>query len=58
MSFVQFETINYEWYEIKKICKNNYYKKFITPYTAIIDLHKWRRNLSFNETKREDIILK
>lgn len=43
--FVQFETINYEWYEIKKICKNNYYKKFITPYTAIIDLHKWEEEI-------------
>jgi len=39
--FIQFETINYtkdlsiklEW------ITNNYYKKFITPYTAIIDLN-------------------
>lgn len=71
--FVQFETINYEWYE--KIgqtqglpLQNNYYKKFITPFTAIIDLNKseeeilalmkpkWRYNIKVAE--KNDIVVK
>jgi lipid II:glycine glycyltransferase (peptidoglycan interpeptide bridge formation enzyme) len=47
--FIQIETLNYKWtweYKIKWF-KNWYYKKFITPYTAIIDL-----------TKDEETILK
>jgi lipid II:glycine glycyltransferase (peptidoglycan interpeptide bridge formation enzyme) len=40
--FIQIETINYNWIENQNIkwFKNSYYKKFITPYTAIIDLEK------------------
>lgn len=71
--FVQFETINYEWYE--KIgqtqglpLQNNYYKKFITPFTAIIDLNKseeeilalmkpkWRYNIKVAE--KNEILVK
>jgi len=38
--FIQIETLNYSWIKNKKLkwFKNWYYKKFITPYTAIIDL--------------------
>ncbi len=40
--FIQVETINYNWIQNHYIkwLKKWYYKKFITPYTAIIDLSK------------------
>lgn len=63
--FVQFETIDYEDKRISIIpdFKVWYYKKFITPYTAIIDLNlseddilsmmkpKWRYNIRLAEKK-------
>ncbi len=63
--FVQFETIHY-WAAIKntfKKLKSSYYKKFITPYTCVIDLEKdtdtilsemkpkWRYNIRLAEKK-------
>lgn len=49
--FVQFETINYEWYK-NNINQNKYYKKFITPYTALIDLTKTEEEiLAFMKAK-------
>lgn len=36
--FVQFETISYDGNPDFLECSKGYYKKFITPYTALIDL--------------------
>lgn len=63
--FIQFENIDYtsNLYVELTWFTNNYYKKFITPYTAIIDLNlsedeilsmmkpKWRYNIKLAEKK-------
>jgi len=65
--FIQIETINYNTSSLDEIeneyTKNDYYKKFITPYTAVIDLKqekeeilkkmkpKWRYNIRLAEKK-------
>lgn len=79
--FLQFETINYKGYlektppahyELPCIMwgglRGSYYKKFITPYTAVIDLNKseeeilasmkpkWRYNIKLAE--KNDIVVK
>jgi len=69
--FIQIETYNLDnnWQVIvDKILKNWYYKKFITPYTAIIDLSKteeqilaemkpkWRYNIRLAEKKEIKVI--
>jgi lipid II:glycine glycyltransferase (peptidoglycan interpeptide bridge formation enzyme) len=72
--FIQIETINRiqekwkEKWQIFKYFKNWYYKKFITPYTAIIDLSKtteqiladmkpkWRYNIKLAEKKEIKVV--
>ncbi len=46
--FFQIETVNYRWKIIKVGWKKWYYKKFITPYTAIIDLEKSEEEILAN----------
>jgi len=41
--FVQVETIDYSWETTEKPGK--YYKKFIPPYTALIDLTQWEEEI-------------
>ena len=38
--FLQLENLDYSWAETSKVFSEWYYKKFITPYTAVIDLEK------------------
>lgn len=38
--FIQLENLNYSWGDISQVFSEWYYKKFITPYTAVIDLEK------------------
>ena len=62
--FIQIETINYNWDKFKTYnFKKWYYKKFITPFAALIDLEKleddilaemkpkWRYNIKLAEKK-------
>jgi len=68
--FIQFETIHY-WSKINNSfskLKNWFYKKFITPYTAVIDLDKsldeilanmkpkWRYNIRLAEKKWVEVL--
>lgn len=63
--FIQIENIDYNWLKAinNKLFKKWYYKKFVTPYTATIDLQKteeeilnemkpkWRYNIKLAEKK-------